>query len=179
MWSGLGLWFYFRMLQVIKKRFQIARDVEIPHPVGPLRGCVPHPVLVPEIAVTAAQVSSMLANRSAASCSRLALVLRAPSCSRALSSGAAKKGAGLRKDAGPSDTSTESFGKRVAGDEWAAGQLTHDISRGRYEYISDFVSSLDKGPVKLDFGGDKEGFNAIQSVFSKFSRFRLYQRRIL
>ena len=28
----------------------------------------------------------------------------------------------------------------------------HDISKGRFEYVGDFMASLNRGPVKLDFG---------------------------
>lgn len=43
------------------------------------------------------------------------------------------------------------FGKQVAGDDAAAAQGLHDIGRGRFQYLGDFVASMNKGPVKLDF----------------------------
>ena len=33
--------------------------------------------------------------------------------------------------------------------------MTHDINRGRFQYIGDFVSSMSRGPVKLEFGEGK------------------------
>ena len=43
------------------------------------------------------------------------------------------------------------FGKSVA-DDAAPAQMMHDVTKGKFAYIGDFVQSLDKGPVKLDFG---------------------------
>lgn len=43
------------------------------------------------------------------------------------------------------------FGRNVAKEDSAAQNLS-DIGRGRYDYIYDFMSSMQKGPVKLDFG---------------------------
>ena len=43
------------------------------------------------------------------------------------------------------------FGKAVAADDSAAQNMT-DIGRGRYEYIGDFMASMQRGPVKLEFG---------------------------
>ena len=45
-----------------------------------------------------------------------------------------------------------SFGREVAGDSDSAAQHLHDINKGRWEYLSDFTKSMDKGPVKLQFG---------------------------
>ncbi|KAL3915665.1 MAG: hypothetical protein SGPRY_007133 [Prymnesium sp.] len=43
------------------------------------------------------------------------------------------------------------FGRNVAKEDSAAQNLS-DVGRGRYDYIYDFMSSMQKGPVKLDFG---------------------------
>ena len=42
------------------------------------------------------------------------------------------------------------FGTNVASEESAA-QLMHDAQRGKFQYVSDFASSLNTGPVKLSF----------------------------
>jgi len=47
---------------------------------------------------------------------------------------------------------TPQFGKQHAGDASAMGQLTHEIGKGRFEYLGDFVASMNKGPVKVEFG---------------------------
>ena len=44
------------------------------------------------------------------------------------------------------------FGKKVGATDEAPAQLMHEVGAGRYEYIADFMKSLNKGPVKLDFG---------------------------
>ena len=65
---------------------------------------------------------------------------------RPLCTTAKAKGAGLKGDDKPM------FGKSVAGDSDSAAQHMHDINKGRWEYLSDFTRSMDKGPVKLKFG---------------------------
>ena len=42
------------------------------------------------------------------------------------------------------------FGTNVAAEDSAA-QLMHDAQRGKFQYVSDFASSLNTGPVKLSF----------------------------
>jgi len=47
------------------------------------------------------------------------------------------------------------FGKQVGGESDSHTQHLHDIQAGRYQYIADFMKSMDKGPVKLGFGKEK------------------------
>ena len=66
---------------------------------------------------------------------------------RLLSSG------GPKKPVSPTDEDKpKTFGKVVAGDEGAPAQVLHSATAGRYEYIADFMKSMDRGPVKLSFG---------------------------
>ena len=68
---------------------------------------------------------------------------------RPLCTAATSKGAGLKAGDKPS------FGRAVAGEDSAAQHMS-DINKGRWEYLSDFTRSMDKGPVKLQFGeGEK------------------------
>jgi len=60
--------------------------------------------------------------------------------------------AGTKAPASPGAPAAPEFGQKHAGDDTSAGQLMHDISKGRFEYIGDFMASLNRGPVKLDFG---------------------------
>lgn len=46
------------------------------------------------------------------------------------------------------------FGKKKGGSDDAPAQLMHEVGAGRYEYIGDFMKSMNKGPVKLDFSKD-------------------------
>lgn len=48
------------------------------------------------------------------------------------------------------------FGNQHAGDDSSASQGMHDIGKGRWSYVGDFVSSMNKGPVKVDFGKPEE-----------------------
>ena len=61
-------------------------------------------------------------------------------------------GGGAGKVAESDKQGKDKFGRSHAGDDSAAGSLMHDIGKGRFEYLSDFTASMNKGPVKLDFG---------------------------
>lgn len=74
-----------------------------------------------------------------------------PASCRRMSSTSAPKPLGTTEK----EEDASKFGKHIAGDDTAPAQMMHDISKGRFEYIGDFMSSLNRGPVKLDFG-DKE-----------------------
>ena len=68
---------------------------------------------------------------------------------RSLSSSSGSGGSPKSKE-----KATPQFGKAVAADDNAPGQLMHDITKGRFDYIGDFMNSLNRGPVKLEYGKD-------------------------
>ena len=68
---------------------------------------------------------------------------------RCKSTTGAGKGTGKVTDGGKEGPQ---FGHSHAGDDTASSQLMHDIGKGRFQYLGDFTASLNKGPVKLDFG---------------------------
>ena len=59
---------------------------------------------------------------------------------------------GLAKDAAEKK---DEWGKTVSNVKESPAQLMHDINKGRFDYINDFMASMAKGPVQLQFG-DKE-----------------------
>jgi len=79
--------------------------------------------------------------RSIATLRPVARIARVPACTRLLGA----------KPPTDGSTSTAKFGRSVAA-ESSAAQALNDATRGRYEYIGDFVASMNKGPVKLEFG---------------------------
>ena len=54
----------------------------------------------------------------------------------------------------PPGPANPQFGKQVAA-EASAAQGMHEIGKGRWEYIGGFMQSMNRGPVKLEFGEGK------------------------
>jgi len=57
----------------------------------------------------------------------------------------------LRRASSAASSTPPKFGKAVAADASASQNIT-DITRGRYDYLTDFMASMQRGPVKLEFG---------------------------
>ena len=83
----------------------------------------------------------------------------------------------------PADKSkpTPTFGKQVAPDDTSQAQLMHDISRGKFEYIGDFMASLNRGPVKLDYGKDAKPISEKERLQDELNErnLKMIQRSLL
>ena len=51
-----------------------------------------------------------------------------------------------------SDFASAQYGRKVAGSDESLANTLHQMSRGKFEYLNDFVKSLNRGPVKLGVG---------------------------
>jgi len=105
-----------------------------------------------------------------------ATVMRAASKTTAALGG--KPGKPGRK---PDDKEGPSFGKQVAGSDNAPGQMMHDISKGRFEYIGDFMASLNRGPVKLDYGKEAKPLTEKEKEMDELNErnLKMIQRSLL
>lgn len=76
---------------------------------------------------------------------------------------------------------TPTFGKQVAPDDTSQAQLMHDISRGKFEYIGDFMASLNRGPVKLDYGKDAKPISEKERLQDELNErnLKMIQRSLL
>ena len=45
----------------------------------------------------------------------------------------------------------------------------HDIGRGRFNYMGDFIASMNKGPVKVDFGKDAKPISEKQKAIDELN----------
>ena len=76
---------------------------------------------------------------------------------------------------------TPKFGKQIAEDGEAPAQLMHDISKGKFNYLGDFVKSMDKGPVKLDFGKEAKPVSEKQKKLDEMNErnLKMIQRSLV
>lgn len=51
-----------------------------------------------------------------------------------------------------SDFASAQYGRSVAGSDESLANNLHQMSRGKFEYLNDFIKSLNRGPVKLGVG---------------------------
>ncbi len=82
----------------------------------------------------------------------------------------------------PIDKSKQpTFGKQVGGDDNSQAQLMHDISKGKFEYIGDFMASLNRGPVKLDYGKDAKPLSEKERLQDELNErnLKMIQRSLL
>lgn len=81
----------------------------------------------------------------------------------------------------PTDGATPKFGKKVSDVEESAAQLTTDIGRGRYEYLGDFVASMNKGPVKVDFSKEQKPVSEKQKKIDELNErnLKMIQRSLV
>ena len=65
--------------------------------------------------------------------------------------------------------------------QWAVGQTMHDAGKGRYAFVGDFVASMNKGPVKLDFGKDAKPISDKQKEIDELNErnLKLIQRSLV
>eukprot|EP00966_Prymnesium_polylepis_P148100 3421342-Prymnesium_polylepis.1 len=83
-----------------------------------------------------------------------------------------------KSTAAPSSHGSAKFGKSVASDESAA-QSMNDIGRGRYEYIGDFVKSMNKGPVKLEFGERAPSAKDLEKIEAQEKALQMMKRSMM
>ena len=57
----------------------------------------------------------------------------------------------------------------------------HDIGKGRWAFVGDFVASMNKGPVKLDFGKDAKPVSEKQKRMDELNErnLKLIQRSLV
>jgi len=74
-----------------------------------------------------------------------------------------------------------SFGNKVGADDTSPAQLMHDASKGKFAYIGDFAASLNRGPVKLDYGKDSKPLTEKEKAMDELNErnLKLIQRSLL
>jgi len=79
------------------------------------------------------------------------------------------------------DPPTPQFGKKVVEDDNSQAQLMHDITKGKFEYIGDFAASLNKGPVKLDYGKEAKPLSEKERLQDELNEanLKLIQRSLI
>ena len=70
------------------------------------------------------------------------------------------------------------FGRDIAGEDSAAQGL-HAMGAGRYEYIADFWRSLNRGPVKLEFGDKAPSLEELERAAVQERAMRHIQRSLM
>ena len=65
--------------------------------------------------------------------------------------------------------------------QFAPAQTMHDIGKGRWAFVGDFVASMNKGPVKLDFGKDAKPVSEKQKRMDELNErnLKLIQRSLV